>query len=634
MRSFQPFSQQGFARILAETRTHYPLSPGLISIEQLKSIEGYSAFFNFPFPPSYSNIETNEYFLEWILPEKKKEKALAKSFTLSNQPFYPSYMSNEISSEDFTEYAKTFSSLPEQHKQIFTLPLSWIDSPIVEEVIKTDVSLIALTGLPSLFNNQRKLTEALVLIRTKLPPDIAIYLPGHISPELYTFLVYAGIDFFDNSIAYFTSKRGYFLTSKGTFSLQNHPSCYCKDCMSSPPNIFGHNETVLKNTLAEIRFALNSGTFRSLVEQDIHNSITFAAALRQFDRNYSSAFRLRTPVLSSAPIKCVGEESLFRPEIVEFRERVKKRFIPDSNCRIVILLPCSARKPYSFSRSHMLFRKAVKEGVGKLRGIISELIITSPLAVVPRELENIYPAKSYDIPVAGQWNNEEIEVTTSLLLEILSKYSSEIVIINHTHGEGYNDIVENIKNKISSRIISTSQESSPTSNESLSKLTSTLKEIVSDSQNTQIQGIPTVLKQLRAVADYQYGNGVGKTLFNGTIKIKGKYPRDRQIFRNKEHIANIRSKDGFLTIQPQSAQEIVDLSYTNLEFGDERVSGSNIYAPGCLKADKRIHPNDDILVVFNNQVIATGTAVVSGEDMNKMTSGILAGVRKKYKVKI
>ncbi|MHA2308871.1 MAG: PUA domain-containing protein [Candidatus Heimdallarchaeaceae archaeon] len=152
--------------------------------------------------------------------------------------------------------------------------------------------------------------------------------------------------------------------------------------------------------------------------------------------------------------------------------------------------------------------------------------------------------------------------------------------------------------------------------------------------NVQIQGKPTVLKQLRAVADYQYGNGVGNTLFNGTIKIKGKYPRDRQIFRDNEHIANIRSKDGFLTILPQSAQEIVNLSYNNLEFGDERVTGSNIYAPGCLKADKRIHPNDDILVVFNNQVVATGTAVVSGEDMNKMTSGILARVKKKHKVKI
>ncbi|NPD89620.1 MAG: DUF5591 domain-containing protein [Asgard group archaeon] len=633
MRSFQPFSQQGFARILAETRTHFPLSPGLISIEQLKSIDGYSAFFNFPFPPTYSDMEINEYSLEWNLPEKKKDKALFTSFTLSSQPFYPSYISCNISSDDFTNYVETFISLPEQHKQIFTLPLSWIDSPFIDEVIKKDVSLIVLTGLPSLFNNQRKLTEALVSIRTKLPPDIALYLPGHISPEIYSFLVYTGIDFFDNSIAYFTSKKGYFLTSKGTFSLQNHPSCYCKDCMSSPPNIFGHNEMILKNNLAEIRFALNSGTLRSLVEQDIHNSVTFAAALRQIDRNYSSAFRLRTPVLSSSPIKCIGEESLFRPEITEFRERVKNRFVPDSNSKIIVLLPCSARKPYSFSRSHMFFRKAVKEGIGKFRSILSELIITSPLAVVPRELESIYPAKSYDIPVAGLWNNEEIEVTSSLLLEILSKYSSDTTIINHTYGEGYSNIIETIRTEIPNRILSTSQESSPTSNESLSNLTLALKEIVSDSQNVQIQGRPTIMKHLQAVADYQFGRGVGKKLFSGIIKIKGKYPRDRQIFREKEHIANLRSTDGFLTILPQHAQEIVSLSYNNLEFGDERVSGSNIYAPGCLNADKRIHPNDDILVVFNNQVIATGTAVVSGEDMNNMTSGILARVKKKHKVK-
>ena len=631
MRPFQPLSQQGFARILAETRTQFPLSPGLISIEQLKSFDGYSAFFDFPFPPSYSSLETDEYFLKLILPEKKREKALIDSFTLTRQPFYPSYVSEEISSEDFSEYVETFLSQSNLNKRIFTLPLSKIDSPIIEKILKTEVSLIILTGLPAIINNQRKLTERLISVRTKLSPDVALYLPGQISPELYTFLVYTGIDFFDNSIAYFSSKEGYFLTSNGTYTLQNHPSCYCKNCTSSPPDIFGHNEMILKNTLAKIRFSLNSGTFRSLVEQDIHNSVTFAAALRQLDTNYSDIFRLRTPVHSHSPIKCVGEESLFRPEIVEFRERIRNRFIPNTNSKIVILFPCSARKPYSFSKSHMFFRKAIKEGIGKSNHLLSELIITSPLAIVPRELEGIYPAKFYDIPVAGKWNKEEIEVTSSLLLDILSKYDYDTIIINHTHGDGYNDIIERIERKVSFKIISTSKENPVTSKESLAKLTTTLKNVFSEIEDLQTSGAPPLVRKLRAIADYQFGIETGKNLFYGTIKLKGKYPRDIQIFRDKEHIANLRSTDGFLSILPKYAQEIVDLSYNRLEFGDEKVVGSNIYAPGCLKADERIHPLDDVFVVSNNQVIATGTAVVSGEDMNKMTSGILARVKKKVK---
>ena len=159
-----------------------------------------------------------------------------------------------------------------------------------------------------------------------------------------------------------------------------------------------------------------------------------------------------------------------------------------------------------------------------------------------------------------------------------------------------------------------------------------LKDIASNFQGSQVKGKPIILKQLQAIADYQFGIGVGKRLFKGSIRVKGKYPRNRQIFRDKVHIANLRSTDGFLTILPQYAQEILDLSYNILEFGDEKVSGSNIYAPGCLKADERIHPQDDIFVVFNNQVLATGIAVVSGKDMNKMTSGILARVKKKHKV--
>ncbi|MHA2358502.1 MAG: hypothetical protein ACXABK_07020, partial [Candidatus Heimdallarchaeaceae archaeon] len=152
MRFFQPLSQHGFARILAETRTNYKLSPGLISIEKPENPIGYSSFFDIPFPPEYSHIEEANYSLKWIIPEEKKSKALANSFLLSEQPFYPSYISPTISQEDFEEYIKRFLSYKEIENQIFTLPISYRDSPLLYKVIKTDCSFFILTGLPDLFN--------------------------------------------------------------------------------------------------------------------------------------------------------------------------------------------------------------------------------------------------------------------------------------------------------------------------------------------------------------------------------------------------------------------------------------------------------------------------------------------------
>jgi archaeosine synthase len=631
LRFFQPLSQIGLSRLLGETRTHHPLTPGLISIESTIEKEGYSAFFDLPFPPSISTKRDYTEVLFWNLPDTKVDKSLAKGFFLSEQPFYPSYVPETLSIETFSEYIDKFQSFEEAHKQIFTLPLSYVESPLLDKIIETDCSLYTLTGISALFNNQRKLTETFVKLRERLPPDVALYLPGPISPAHYSFLVYSGIDLFDNSIAYYTSKNGYFLTSDGVFSVDNHPPCYCKYCNSVKPELLKHNEMVLKNAIGRIQYAMKTDTLRSLVEQDIHSSVAFAASLRLYDTNYSESIRTRTPIISSAPLKCIGEESFSHPSVIEFRKRVKERYTPDPLSNIVLLLPCSAKKPYSFSRSHMLFRKALKDGSKELLNYISELIITSPLSIVPRELENIFPARFYDIPVTGKWSLYEIDETRLILLEILKRYPKETIILNHTYGDGYNQVTESIEETTSFEVINTSNSSQPTSKNSLTKLSSTLKEISQREIKPKEKSRVPQLKQIRAIADFQYGPGSGKLLFSNTIKFKGKYPRDRQIFSEKKQVATLHKSTGFLSVFPQHAQKIVHHSYNNLKFMDDYVKGSNIYAPGCAKADNRIHPNDEIFVISNNKIIASATAFVSGLDMNKMTSGKLAEIKKKVR---
>ena len=75
------------------------------------------------------------------------------------------------------------------------------------------------------------------------------------------------------------------------------------------------------------------------------------------------------------------------PDILSFQNRLLERYTLPKDTDVVVLLPCSAKKPYNQSRSHQLFYKSIKLGIKKSSNRITVWSLTSPLGVVPRELE-------------------------------------------------------------------------------------------------------------------------------------------------------------------------------------------------------------------------------------------------------
>src|SRR5205807_2883209 len=114
-----------------------------------------------------------------------------------------------------------------------------------------------------------------------------------------------------------------------------------------------------------------------------------------------------TPV-AGGEMRAYSAESLARPEIVRFRRRIRERYAKPPSARILLLLPCSARKPYSTSRSHRRFRDAILASANP--SVVHEVIVTSPLGLIPRELERFHPARAYDIPVTGDWSRDEAAI--------------------------------------------------------------------------------------------------------------------------------------------------------------------------------------------------------------------------------
>jgi archaeosine synthase len=198
----------------------------------------------------------------------------------------------------------------------------------------------------------------------------------------------------------------------------------------------------------------------------------------------------------------ISAESIRRPEVRRWHKRIVERYTPPPGIGLSILLPCSAKKPYSKSKSHMAFRGQIRSAAKAKYPLVHEVILTSPLGLVPRELEDVYPAAHYDVPVTGVWSSEEKEISINLLKEYLRK--TESPVIGHVKRE-YEEICVECGVKTTSGHVGGLERSV---SESLrgKKVASPLNER---------------LRRVRAVCDFQFGTTAQEHLFKERIFLKG-----------------------------------------------------------------------------------------------------------------
>jgi archaeosine synthase len=58
-------------------------------------------------------------------------------------------------------------------------------------------------------------------------------------------------------------------------------------------------------------------------------------------------------------------------------------------------------------------------------------MVTAPLGLVPRELEDLWPAAHYDIPVTGDWDEDELNIIRSMVSNLVERVGYKDVI-NHS----------------------------------------------------------------------------------------------------------------------------------------------------------------------------------------------------------
>ncbi|MHC3438431.1 archaeosine synthase subunit alpha [Natrialbaceae archaeon A-gly3] len=510
----------------------------------------------------------------------------------------------------------------EEVREAFAVEYPDVDYPSVAVISSESpdahgTDAYAVSDVQSAVGHGAALVEAVVNVREQIPEDTALYFSGVATPRNVATLAYAGVDLFDASRAIVKGTQGKYLTTESEYfleDLEELPGCLAEE---TDPEAFTHEDCVEHNVaaleaeLSIVRQRIRDGRLRDYVEGQARHDQWLTAAMRELDDQWSY-LEERTPILREAEISAATEDTIRRVEIQRYADRVTTRY-RNRFSNPLVLTPCSARKPYSDSQSHKQFHDAIQWRA-------HQVTVTSPMGVVPQELETTYPAQHYDTVVTGRWSADEKDFVSEVLKRYLER-NDYPRIIAHVPEEGYRDIVERVEDELDLEITYTVEAGGhPTDEASLANLASELSGELKYSKREREHNT------VRAIADYVLGDGAGDDLFTD-IQTTSRYPKIQVRDREDTQLATMVARYGTLSFTLEGARRWVesDAPTKRVEI-DGFVPHGSVLAPGVVDADEDIRVGDEV-IIEGPKAFGIGRAEMFGREMAESSRGIACEVR-------
>jgi predicted RNA-binding protein (TIGR00451 family) len=135
-----------------------------------------------------------------------------------------------------------------------------------------------------------------------------------------------------------------------------------------------------------------------------------------------------------------------------------------------------------------------------------------------------------------------------------------------------------------------------------------------------------------------FDKGVGIVLFQDGVHIVKTSGRIRQVWMGNEILCTIRASDGFIVLNKKGA-ELVHAALKpprlRVTVSDDAVPfvavGKTVFAKYVEAADPEIRPAEEVLVVDSrDRLLASGKALLSGEEMVAFENGAAVSVRRGF----
>ena len=282
----------------------------------------------------------------------------------------------------------------------------------VNEMNPLDFEIYAIGGIVKAFLEYRfDLTiDILLNVKKNIVPNKPIHMFGLGLPQFFSLAVACGCDLMDSAAYVLFAKEGrYFTLSTGTVKLDELEEfpCHCPICCQYTPKemkSFGedkriellakHNLYLSFSELRTIRQAIREGNLWELVEQRVRGHPSLVKALH-VARNNNSFIEASEKAYKKHGRMYVSSESITRPLIKRYDDKITTNYRPPEEAKFLILLPeldtRGANSPSIISWLNQINSTQVIP-----RKLIHVVFISDFYGTIPLELQNTFPLSQYE----------------------------------------------------------------------------------------------------------------------------------------------------------------------------------------------------------------------------------------------
>jgi len=435
--------------------------------------------------------------------------------------------------------------------------------------------------------NYGDLVDVVMTSVNHLPDSKARHLMGAGHPMVFALAVAMGCDLFDSAAYILYAEDDRFLTTRGTYKLENlnEMPCSCEVCMNYTPDdlrdmekdkrrdlIAQHNLFASFAEIKLIRQAIYEGSLMELVEERCRVHPNLLDACRKLGV-YSKDLEQYDPRVKKSAFFYTGSESLNRPEIKRHLDKLRDL----DKKRDLVILP-SSKKPYS---------KYIGGKLGEfyIYGSEMELDLDNTdfmVLDIPFDLDDVYPLGQNESPKIEDFDS--LNFVEDIMSEFVEYYSQTL---------------------IHSKIIK--------------KFDVGLYNIHSDSDKIRFK--KDDIRKIKSIADYQFGPESGEALFTGDISLEKskKTGKIRHIYSDGKLIANMRAADSFFVLSTEGAKRLHNSSESpknrvivNKDSEPFTKEGKSVFSKFVVNCDKNIRSNDEVLLVNeDDELLAYGKSLLS-----------------------
>ena len=459
------------------------------------------------------------------------------------------------------------------------LPVSWQrlvhDPTLLDNELSPEI--VVLQDAVQLAGHPGRLVQTIHLLRERFPGAL-LWAPGLGGPDNCAILSWFGLDLFD-------LRRSQQAFAQGILLSRDGPRHADESCDESVDMISQMAEW--RASLSATRSAIQSGTLRELVEKQSLNSPRLVEHLRRHDALMAECAPLSMHVEKSQRFRCHSPVSRQDPIVQNWIRRMETEYMPSEiHRKTLVLLPCSARKPYSASQSHRFFRSAIRDRT------VHQVMVTSPLGLVPRELEEQWPAAHYDVPVTGQWDNDELVTIRRMVKGLVERV-------------GYNKVINHSGIDFDIETIDTRPDGVGASSKAACDV---LREAVESVSGNSIPEKKYLRHAFASLSRWQFGTDA----WLQGLRVGDKPPR-WMLMDGKQHVAQWHPDAGRFSFTKSILPRLRETgTLREIEIGGDAPWKGDIFAAMVISAPSDLKIGEEVLVIRNGDLIGSARCKAAG----------------------